>query len=42
LCGSVDTSNFPEYEELPLLQSERDLYCSEFEDFWHERADFTK
>jgi len=33
LNGPIDTSNFPEYEELPILQSERELYSAEFEDF---------
>lgn len=33
LNGPIDTSNFPDYEETPLLYSRIELYGSEFEDF---------
>lgn len=33
LNGPIDTSNFPDYEEAPLLYSRLELYGSEFEDF---------
>ncbi|XP_065199532.1 cAMP-dependent protein kinase catalytic subunit 1-like [Planococcus citri] len=33
LNGPTDTSNFPDYEELPILRSPNELFSTEFEDF---------
>ncbi|KAK7580356.1 hypothetical protein V9T40_000985 [Parthenolecanium corni] len=33
LNGPIDTSNFQDYDEAPLIYSRTELYCNEFEDF---------
>lgn len=33
LNGPIDTSNFQDYDEAPLIFSRTELYCNEFEDF---------